>query len=461
MRLHRLHARLAWLLLIIVVAAAIPLGSARPFFWALFAVLIGAAGLYYGLGLERTNNGLRRTPIGWFAAVGFGVLCVFLLAQALPLPWPSGLVGDLMTRDGTVLALSQISLAPGNTLLMLVQMLSYGLLVLLVTLVGANRYRRLRMLDALFLVIVVHAAYSVIALTQLGDIVLIFPKWAYEGVATGTFVNRNSFATYLAIGLVLGTALTLDEIGYRMGADRLTRAKDGGRPVRSLTLHIVGLLVVMSALLATQSRMGAAAALLGVLVVAIPLIAALPLRSSRRLLIGLAALVPAVALFQFYGLGLLERLGSVEGAADVRRDLYAQVIEMISARPWAGYGGAAFEVAFPLFHRPPVSADLVWDKAHNTYLALWAELGIVVGSIPILILLWFGVRLLRSCVTSPDRVAQLVALGALAAVALHSFVDFSLEIEANALLLLMLVALGLAALRPRASGKLSEGVDGK
>lgn len=444
-RLRGLNDQLGWLMLIIVCGSAVPLGSARPFFWALLAGLASVAALYYAIQLERTNSPLRHSPIRLPATLGFGLVCLYLVLQCLPVQAIVELAGQISTADGRQLNLPHLSLAPGNTMLMLLQMLTYGLVLWLVSLVGVNRRRRLRLLGALFFFIAAHAAFAIVALTQLGDTVLIFPKWAYEGVATGTFVNRNSFATYLAIGLVLGTGMTLDELVYRSRSDRLTRAKDQTRPPRSVALYAAGLLVVVAALLATQSRMGVAVGALGVLLVSIPFVAALPLNRNWRLA-ALALLGAVVSGLVFsYGQGFIERLGSVEASTDVRLDLYRQVVDMIAARPWFGYGGAAFEVAFPLFHQLPVSPDLTWNKAHNTYLALWVELGVVIGSIPILMLLDFAVRLLRSSIATPDRVAQLVALASLVLVAAHSYVDFSLEIEANALLLVMVVGSGLAA----------------
>lgn len=444
-RAHRLNDQVAWLLLILVAGSAVPLGGARPFLWALYAALAGAVSLYYAVQLERTNAAIPRLPLGLPTLLGFVVLCAFLLLQCLPVPALAALAGPVISSSGVVLTVPQLSLAPGNTVLMLVQMLSYGVVLGLVCVVGANRHRRLWLLDALFYVVVVHAGFALVALTQLGDLVLVFQKWAYQGVATGTFVNRNAFATYLAIGLVLGAGLTLDEIGYRLATDRLTRSKDRARPARSLALHLAGVIVVVAALLTTQSRMGVAAAALGTIVVAGPLVVALPVGKVWRFgaLVGLVATVAALLLV--YGQGFLERLGSVEASADVRFDLYRQVLEMIAARPWSGFGGAAFEAAYPLFHQLPVSPDLVWDRSHNTYLALWAELGIVVGSIPILLLIGYAARLIVSAASTTERLAQLCALGALAASGLHALVDFGLEIEANALLLLMVIGLGLAA----------------
>jgi O-antigen ligase len=140
----------------------------------------------------------------------------------------------------------------------------------------------------------------------------------------------------------------------------------------------------------------------------------------------------------------------------VRGALYTQVLEMIAARPWLGYGAGAFEVAYPLFHQLPVSADFVWDKAHSTYLGLWSELGLIAGSIPLIVfamIAWLALRL--SLKRRADWAAPAVALGVIVAGGVHSLVDFSLEIEANMFLLLALLAIGIA--RPEEADRVGQG----
>ena len=146
-----------------------------------------------------------------------------------------------------------------------------------------------------------------------------------------------------------------------------------------------------------------------------------------------------------FGSGTLDRLGSVEQSFDVRLALYSQVIEMIASRPLLGFGGGSFEAAFPLFHALPVSPDLVWNKTHSTYLALWVEYGVIFGSIPLLVVLGIGLRCIQLVIRrKSDWVLPLASLGIIVTAALHSLVDFSLEMEANALFFTALLALGLA-----------------
>ena len=121
---------------------------------------------------------------------------------------------------------------------------------------------------------------------------------------------------------------------------------------------------------------------------------------------------------------------------------------MIRMRPLFGFGLDSFPLAYELFHAPPVSAGFVWDRAHSTYLTLWAEAGVIAGSAPPLAglvaahMLWRGAR--KPC---PGRSMATAGFAALLLCGLHALFDFSLEIQANTFLLLALVALGLGSMQ--------------
>ena len=119
---------------------------------------------------------------------------------------------------------------------------------------------------------------------------------------------------------------------------------------------------------------------------------------------------------------------------------------MIKEAPILGHGFDSFTQSYRLFHTAPVSADLRWDQAHNTYLELWAELGLLVGSIPPIICLLAGVNLYRRAIVSNSKAAPLACAGfaSIFACAIHSLVDFSLEMPTNVYLLIFITAMGLA-----------------
>ena len=449
----RLRDGFAWAVLALVALAPIPFGSNRPFFWALWAIVIGVTWLAYLAAADRNTQSLRLRMStlrpGLFLG---GLVLAYLLVQMLPL---GSLVGPVVPLEGPAPAIwaPAISIAPGATQLMALRWATYGLFVLLVLQLAVNPARARTMLAGLFYVVAAHAVFGLSSLTQFGDTLLGAEKWAYQGVATGTFVNRNSFATLLAFGLVIGTAKLADAARGILVAD-VPLSKRIARLDPMMIVDLVCLALIVATLLATRSRMGAFAATGGVAIVL--LLAAIQTgRPWRLLLLGLPIIAGTFAiLLPAFGEGLLERLGSVEHASDDRLELYAQVLEMIAARPLTGYGGGSFEIAFPLFHRPPVSADMLWDKAHNTYLALWAELGIVFGSLPLLMAAVSAWRLTRGLKTAGKGwLPRASAVGCLAVAGLHSLVDFSLEIQAVAFFFLAVLGLGLAQAIAKEQGR--------
>jgi O-antigen ligase len=125
-----------------------------------------------------------------------------------------------------------------------------------------------------------------------------------------------------------------------------------------------------------------------------------------------------------------------ELTAGGRAQLWAETIPLIRAYPVFGCGLGGYETAFSRFK---VSGVLVTDDfAHNDYLQLLAELG-VVGFVIGATLAFSVVRMaVRRAVRSADPGARYFAVacaGALAAILLHSFADFNLYIPANAMLL--------------------------
>lgn len=445
-RLTRLNDLTFWIMLAVLALAPIPFGSARPVFWGLAAILVGCwAAAYMAAMLAMRQN--LRIGLDKFGAQALlaGLFCLWLIVQMLPLG-----MSTIQLADGVTLPVPTISLAPGATLLMLLRQLTYGLFFFLVLQVSANENRRRLLFDLLLGVIVAYGVYGLISLHS-GDTILGLEKWAYNGYATGTFVNRNSFATFLAMGGVIAAA----RFGKLLSDGARAHPDDGGPRHLRGNLLLYGLAFVWLAIvvLSTGSRMGFFVTAMGA-----TLALALTLRRHKRLSV-LALAVPLAlpiltVVMVLYGGALFERLGDLDATNDARWDLYRQTWQLIMHRPLTGFGGGAYELAFPLVHQPPVNSDLVWSKAHNTYLALWAELGLVFGSLPLLAIALVGFRLVAAIIRKRGHLeSQAIALGVLAVGAVHSLVDFSLEIPANTFVFLALLAAGAAStINLKASG---------
>ncbi|KFC62690.1 O-antigen polymerase [Devosia sp. LC5] len=423
---------LCWGLLLFLAWAPVPMGSNRAIFWAMNTVLVGATGAAY-FGWLGQRGTAPRVSLGQLAPlpVLYMLLALYLIAQLIRFPVPG---------------LDPISMAPGATLWMLLRLLTYGMLFFLVLQATRNRERFNLFLTAMLTIGTLHAAGALIML-RMGDTLLGYEKWAYLGSATGTFVNRNSFATFMALNCCLGAALLIRPLMER-------RDEDYRYDYYWLRLALAGsaMMIVMAALVASQSRMGALAAALGTLTTIF--VALLATSRRKRTFFAAAGVVLAscFAIGWLYGEQLLNRMLDVEESWSIRAALYHQVLELIAQRPWTGFGGGSFEIVFPTVHAPPVGTDRLWDKAHNSYLTLWSELGVIAGSLIPLLLAVIGWKLFAAF--RRNRRLWLPAasgLGCLVAIATHALVDFSMEIQAVAFWLVAILAAASAQCLPRST----------
>jgi O-antigen ligase len=131
------------------------------------------------------------------------------------------------------------------------------------------------------------------------------------------------------------------------------------------------------------------------------------------------------------------QIASVEGlTAEGRTKLWAETVPLIRSYPVFGCGLGGYETAFSRFK---VSGVLVTDDfAHNDYLQLLAELGLVGFTIGAVLAVSVVRMALSKAVESEDQEERnfaVACVGSLAAILLHSLVDFNLYIPANAMLL--------------------------
>jgi len=440
--------RLVWCVLAIVALSPLPFGSNRPFFWALWATVAGCLSTVFFWSLRR--NG--RAPMPSFPGARpllvliIAYLC-FLVVEILPIgPYLPASIMPALPLD---LRGPTLSVHWGETWYALLRALTYlALFLVTAQVVGKLRLQRF-FLTSMLVVSTAYALYGLVALRQLGDTILFFEKWTYQGSATATFVNRNSFATFLAFGSIIGSVLMVST--YEERAHMQARAAGLAAWLgRVPWIAAICTATIVVALVSTQSRMGTAVAIGGMLVAA-------TLAMSRRRGLGSAVALLAIAvaaiavLLWLYGGELGERFGTLEHSTGVRLTLYRQVVAMIESRPLLGFGGGTFPLVFPLFHQPALNVDLVWDRAHSTYLSLWSDHGLLFGSIPMLVGGMLIVRCVRQFLLSRETgwEAPLAAAVACGAAAMHSLVDFSLEIQANAIMLVVLLATALACRFPR------------
>ena len=261
-----------------------------------------------------------------------------------------------------------------------------------------------------------------------------------EAARWGTYVNHNHYSGFLEMALPFAVMYPVALLG---------RARRRGKASLAPSLAACGVFglaaLIVAGIIHSFSRMGFIAMLFSILVMAALAFVSSPVswfRRSRKRRWGAAGLL-AVALLAGVAFLPSERLilrfaelTSSDPTAGGRAKLWAATIPLIKAYPVFGCGLGGYETVFLKFKTfDPLVRD---DFAHNDYLQLLAELGLV-GFAMLAVAACSLVRsTLHQAVASQDpeeRYFAVACAGALAAILLHSLADFNLYIPANAMLL--------------------------
>ncbi len=438
----------AWFVLASIALAPIPMASVWPVFWLVWSLIMCLALAAYMIAMQivEPQRPLACTQAWRFILAGLA-LPGFALVQFL-----LSLTG--MTTGFAGFTLPAGSVAPDATLMAAMRMFGVFALFVLVFEISTRAERVSLIAWGLFFIVLLHAFWALLALIFLDDFVLWGEKLAYQGVATGTFVNRNSFAAFLGMGLVAGVCMILQRAHRPQ-----TRTSRGQTWLseKNIELALLWLMVFIIALtlVATQSRMGVLSSFLAAWVAY--LVMALKWQDQAIKAVFRASVIAVVAVVAgalTMGAGLSERALFAVADGDNRTALYLQAIGMIAEAPLLGVGIDGFRAAFELVHQPPVSTAFVWDLAHSTYLTWWIEAGLIMGSVPMLLLAAAFVSLVRTIRRRRTHYAvPVLGLAVILQMALHSLIDFSLEIQANLMMFVVILAIALGRLRRSDPGR--------
>lgn len=247
-------------------------------------------------------------------------------------------------------------------------------------------------------------------------------------VPFGPFVNRNHFAGFVELTIPFGMALLLS------GAVR----RDKLPLLVLLTALPIGVLAL------SASRGG----IVSFLVEFLLLMFLLRKKSNRRtqlfLVAGLSLAAAVLAIWLGIGWTVERFAHSTPGdiSNDRRVSIFKDTWKMIRDHPLAGTGLGTFENAYPRYES--FYDGLLVDHAHNDYLELLADTGLIGGALFtafLALLLWHGLLNVRTAQSSRVRSLYVASLVACCGLLLHATVDFNFHIPSNALLFLLLTAL--------------------
>lgn len=451
-----------------VALAPLGLGGDRVWSWTVLQMLVAVAVLVW---LARMAV---RGEFAWVRLGGVGVVGLALVGRVLlqMAPLPREVVSAVSPRAAAsprvaalhdaaheVLGLPApawmtVSIAPHATRVALAKWLMYGALFVLVLNHVRTRDRALRLLAAIVVVGVAQAAYGIYERFSAVPHIFWWPRLYQLGSATGTFINRNHFASFLAAPLVLALAGVVRHAPRGVAAKQLGPRLAGffsdPRFGKWLILAVAAVVLVVGIALSTSR--GAMLALGATALVALATLARKPAGRRAAVLVTVVVLVAAaVALWR--GCETLAprfALGGPDGASITDRlVIWRKTLPVIGEYPVLGAGLGAFQFAqMPHAHLQIATRRAI--RAHNEYLQWTAELGVagavMLATLAVVYLVWF-VKGFRHCRDRRLRLWSGACLLAALPILVHARCDFGLHVPAVSILLVTVLALAAAVVR--------------
>ena len=431
---------------------------------------------------ERIGKPGRATFPSWLKTLSVFSLGISVL-QLVPLPplilsvispraaviWGGVSPG---TEPGAVAARgwATLSLVPNFTLYEIIRYLFYFLFAYLVYKHVRTRKRVRIFVFVLFAAACFQAFYGLAEFFGGTQRIFGFQREAYIDSVTGTFINRNHFAGILEMIFPLS-------VGYLLARASFFAAKRGGsfkerilwfsqeRLQKAVIFGIVPVLIGLG-IFFSRSRTGIFLFFASIFLMVIALSGAggkaaggadgskqekwKKNRSAKVIRTVLLVVMFAVILIGIRP--VIERFSFAELAREVRPVYFKNTVEIIKDFPLAGTGLGTYLYAYPMYEKK-YSGEML-EHAHNDYLEILAEGGIVAGGLLIVVafgaLVWLFARWTRR----NDHFVRGIGLGCLAGIAsilIHSLTDFNLHITANAVLFVTLYALALRVIGLNAS----------
>jgi O-antigen ligase len=431
----------------------IPLGSQHP--WAISVVEVWCY-LVAGLAIIHLVRCRLPLPAVFRTAKVALVLLVlnlgWLLAQCIPLPlsWLrilSPVAAELYSATGV--SYSPISLDATITFYQFqTAAFIFIFFCLLLYLIDTRQKLKWLVYTVLIsaLIQVIYGSFMILTGIEYSFFISKSALNSHIGSATGTFTGRNHLAAYLEMTLALGVGYMLTMLSSK------GRAHNWKGLIRQWAILLLGpkarlrmlLILLCLGLVLTHSRGGNIGFFVSLGVTGL-LFFLLARKKTRSTVIFLASLIilDLVIIGSWVGVSkVMNRLEQTALQTEVRDDVYLAALPMIESYLLTGVGAGNYFNVFPAYKFPQLSG--YWNHAHNAYLEIMTEQGLVGFSLlagVVLYSFFIAIQILRKRRSSFACGMSFASLMGITALLIHSVVDFNLYILANNSMFMILLAI--------------------
>lgn len=428
--------------IVLVCLSPIPLGSNRPLAWSILSLTTGIILMLWAFGVA-TNKIQIKISLKhlWKIVIPFVIVAIWAFLQTIISS--DKLANPLWKIAGDVLNTTlEASITPDRykTLDALMRIISYGSAFWIALQLGRSTTTAYRILKAILIAGAIYAAYGMIDHFSGSEHVLIFPKDVYIGSVTATFINKNSYATYAAICSIICLAFLTNKVFLTNPSEKEnTSLKQVAHNIYTkgfVYLHL--LVLLLASLILSNSRAGVFSFVVGVLVFIFYIGRSKSMRHLRKTIyISISLIVIGLAAFVMQGGGsLIDRFGTIDNDIGIRTGIYKVTLNAISDFKYFGSGLGSFEQIFNMYNNGSLPKRITArvDHAHNTYLEMMLEVGVIAFAIFMLSFIFINTGFIKGLQRrKKDYIFPLTGVATSVVVGVHAFFDFSLEMPAIAL----------------------------
>ncbi len=389
--------------------------------------------------------------------IGIFLIWAFVQQIQVPIDWLDVVLpatADIYRSVGA--SMGSISVDPSKTFVEFVKGCSYLSIVFMIFVLTTSE-KRLRLLAlVMFISGILQALYGeFLVLTKINH--LFFENNLWIGIATGSFISRTHYANFLMLTLSIGIGLLVTSLTSSKSKKNFRGRALGwvNTLLGTKALLRIGIIIMVIALVMTHSRMGNTAFFTSMTICC--LFALVFMKHKTRgliLLFGSMLIIDIIIVSSWFGLEKVQdRLQTTTAEQESRDEVLKYGIELVRRHPISGYGGGSFSSSYQSVQGPGIK--YFYYYAHNEYLQFSAEYGLIatlmLGSL-VLLSLWhvqYAIRKRRSNLMRGMAFATMMAIiGNL----IHATVDFPLQIPANTIYFIILLAIGWISRFKRSDG---------
>jgi O-antigen ligase len=348
-----------------------------------------------------------------------------------------------------------ISINPHTTRAELFKILSYGAVFFLIV----NNFKTRRVINYLIFAIILvgcfEAVYGFFEYSTGNKNILFLPRKNGTSRLAGTYVSPNHLAGLLEmvipIAIAFGFCMTS---GFFRSKSPEHTFNPEGLPFRAkLALFfnknnfanivlLIFIVFLIGALFLSQSRMGIAGFLFSIWIFGIYTLKGF--YKKNRLTLAIGGLLGVLFLASWIGLNpLYKRLSTMdELAIKDRTHIWKDAGGIVRDFPIFGTGKGTFADIYQEYKTIP--EDITYDHAHNDYVELFSEMGLLGLAVTVIGGGIFTYRIINRLLKRQNAYVKTISVGCLcsiAAIIVHSVADFNMFIPANAFLFSVILAL--------------------